>query len=140
MVNSRHGPVHFKDREYILIVYYFSKYVEVIELKSTKSEQVIKHVKSVFARYGIPSKVVTDNGPQFACDSFRKFSMDWDFKHVTSSPLYFQSNGMAERHIQTVKCLMYKACEDRQDPYLALLALRNTPNRPRIRLTSTAAV
>lgn len=44
-----------------------------------------------------------------------------------SSPLYPQSNGMAERHIQTIKNLLRKVLEDNKEVPLALLHYRNTP-------------
>ena len=34
---------------------------------------------------------------------------------------------MAERSVQTIKCLLKKATHDNQDPYIALLDHRNTP-------------
>ena len=49
---------------YVLIVDYFSRYPEVIKLKSTSSKAVIEAVKAVLSRHGIPETVRSDNGPQ----------------------------------------------------------------------------
>ena len=46
---------------------------------------------------------------------------------MTSSPNFPQSNGQAERHVQTVKHLMKKAKRSGRDPHYALLEYRNTP-------------
>ena len=48
-------------------------------------------------------------------------------KHRTSSPLYPQSNGMAEKSVQTMKTLIKKAIHDKRDQYIALLDYQNTP-------------
>ena len=53
--------------------------------------------------------------------------MTWRFKHITSSPRYPRSNGLAERTVQSVKNLLSKALSSQQDPYLAILENRNTP-------------
>ncbi|XP_035223960.1 uncharacterized protein K02A2.6-like [Stegodyphus dumicola] len=84
-------------------------------------------MKSHFARYGIPLIVISDNGPQFASKEFAEFAKKYQFKHITSSPYHPQSNGLAERSVQTAKKLLKKAQADHADPYLALLAHRNTP-------------
>ena len=85
-------------------------------------------MRELFARYGVPEIVVTDNGPQFASSEFSAFSMDWEFKHVTSSPYYAQSNGKAENAVKICKQTMKRAKEARLDIYKALLDVRNTPN------------
>ena len=57
----------------------------------------------------------------------KEFARNWNFEHQTSSPIYAQSNGMAEKCIGTVKSMLKKAIFDGPDPYLALLKYRNTP-------------
>ena len=60
-----------------------------------------------------------DNGPQYDSAEFAKFVKDWEFKHVTSSPLYAQSNGEAERAVQTAKNLL----QMESDPPKAILLI-----------------
>ena len=70
-----------------------------------------------------------DNGPEFSSSEYKQFAKDWDFDHDTSSPEYPQSNGFIERTIQTVNSTLKKALRNNEDPYLAILALRTTPQR-----------
>ena len=85
----------FQWQHYLLLVDYFSRYSEVIRLTSTTSASVISAMKSVFARHGIPSTVVSDNGPQYDSAEMKTFASLYGFKHITSSPHYPQSNGQA---------------------------------------------
>ena len=101
---------HVKKRPYLIAVDYFSKFIEVNYLPSLSPSETIRALKSLFARHGIPEVVRSDNGPQYDSAEFAKFAKYWEFKHVTSSPFYAQSNGEGERAVQT-----------------ALLAYRSTP-------------
>lgn len=119
------GAVLFvlKNNNYLLVVDYFSRYVEIAQLSLTRSTDVIVHLKSMFARHGIPEILVTDNGPQFSGAHMSAFAAEYEFKHVTSNQRYPQSNSKAECAVQTIKNLLKKAA----DPYRALLAYRSTP-------------
>ena len=81
----------------------------------------------MFARYGAPYVLVSDNGPQFASAEFASFARKWGFEHIASSPRYPQSNGKAENAVKTVKRLFTKCRETRQSEFHALLDWRNTP-------------
>ncbi|XP_011874086.1 PREDICTED: uncharacterized protein K02A2.6-like [Vollenhovia emeryi] len=82
---------------YILIVDSYSGFYDVVKLRTTTSESIMKILKHWFSLFGIPKKLISDNGPQFASSEFKKFARQWNFEHVTSSPGYPQSNGLAER-------------------------------------------
>ncbi|CAK1587161.1 unnamed protein product [Parnassius mnemosyne] len=117
----------FGGKQYLLIVDYYSKFVEISLLTNLQSKTVINVMKGIFSRFGIPKKIVTDNGTQFTSDDFKIFSKAWGFEHVTSSPHYPRSNGLAERNVRTVKSILIKSHETGEDWQLALLNFRNTP-------------
>ena len=48
----------WKGSQYLLVIDYFSRYVELSKLYATTSQDVINHMKSIFARHGIPKEVV----------------------------------------------------------------------------------
>ena len=123
-VSADYFTLHTQD--YLLIVDYYSKYPEVIPMATKTAEATIKAMKTIFARHGIPNKLIADNMP-FNSKKFHQFSRQWNFEVITSSPTYPQSNGLAERNVQTVKKLLKKAKEGGNDEALALLELRNTP-------------
>jgi transposase InsO family protein len=112
---------------YLLIVDMFSKFPIVRKLTSISSNTVINHLRSIFEEHGIPQRLVSDNGPQYSAQEFRRFADTYGFEHVTSSPHYPQSNGFVERYVQTIKQLLVKCNETGSDPYLAMLCLRTTP-------------
>ena len=110
----------WKKASFLLVVDYHSRYIEIAKLSRLTSAEVIIHMKLILAQHGIPEKVILDNGPQFSSHKFSQFASTYCFEYG----LYFpQSNGEAERAVQTIKGLLKKA----DDPYAALLAYQNTP-------------
>ena len=118
---------HMDGRDFLLVADYYSKMPFVKSLKTLTSKETIDYVESVFAIHGIPQVIITDNAKQFKSYEFEQFKKQWDFKHVTSSPHYPQSNGFIERMVQTVKNCLKKAKSSKENPQLALLSLRTTP-------------
>ena len=115
-----------RKREYIVLTYYYSDFVEVGELSDTSASTITQFLKEQFSRHGIPDILVSDNGPQFTSHEFHQFSQVWEFQHVTSSPHHHKSNGKAESGVKVSRSLFKKALKDGKDPWLALLD-RNTP-------------
>ena len=88
-------------QDYLVTIDYFSNFWKVDRLPNTKASTTILKLKSRFARYGIPDKVISDNGLQFTADEFIEFSKKWDFEHLTSSPGNSKANGKAESGVKT---------------------------------------
>jgi transposase InsO family protein len=106
---------------------YYSNYFEFVKLGNAKVGTVINHTKSIFARHGIPKKVISDGGPCFIPAEYKLLQQEWGFKHNTSSPYFPKGNGLAERAVQTIKKMLDKAKCSGKDPYWCLLEYRNTP-------------
>ena len=111
-----------KGKNYLVVVDYYSKYIETALLRNKTAGTVIRHLKSIFARHGIPEELISDNMP-FNSKEFHEFAKEWGFRQTTSSPTYAQSNGMSEKAVQTIKRILKKA----DDPYIGLMEYRNTP-------------
>ena len=116
-------------KAYLVIVDYYSGFIELEYLPTTTSKQVITKIKVHCARYGIPRSIISDNGQQFASREFRIFTEKWSIMHTFSAPFHQQANGRAEAAVKTVKTLLRKCRRERCDPYEAMMELRNTPKQ-----------
>lgn len=84
---------------YLLVIDYYSRWIETAKLDQLSANSVIAHTSSIFARHGIPEVVISDNSPQFASESYTRFAKDYGFYHVTSSQYHPGGNGEAERGV-----------------------------------------
>ncbi len=95
------GP--FQGSMFFIAVDAHSKWPEVHALSNTTVQRTLESLRKMFAAHGLPSQIVTDNGPQFVSQEFAVFMKNHGFKHVRSAPYHPASNGLAERFIQTFK-------------------------------------
>ena len=116
-----------KGTQYLLTVDYFSQFPIVKKLQSLHSLSVIKILKEIFTTVGIPRCIVSDGGTQFTSQEFKDFIRDWHIDHRITSPTNAQSNGQAERFVQTAKNSLTKVMEGGEDLHLAILSYIMTP-------------
>ncbi|XP_022796124.1 uncharacterized protein K02A2.6-like [Stylophora pistillata] len=107
------GPL--PSEEYVLVVVdYYSRYFEVDILTSMTSTKVIESLDKIFCTHGLPKSLKTDNGSQFVSDEFQRFLETNDIEHRTSTPLWPQANGEAERQNRSLlKALKIAKAEKR---------------------------
>ena len=71
-------------------------------------------LRSLFARYGLPKIIVTDNGTQFTSSVFESFCRNNGISHKRSAPYHPSTNGEAERFVQSFKTGIKTATGDIQ--------------------------
>ncbi|XP_040164747.1 uncharacterized protein K02A2.6-like [Anopheles arabiensis] len=124
------GPV--EGDYFLIIVDAYSKWPEVIKTSSTTASATIAILRGIFARFGIPVTLVSDNGTQFTSGIFADFCTSNGIQHLRTAPFHPQSNGQAERFVDTFKRAMKKICSDDtslpEAIDLFLQTYRSTPN------------
>lgn len=118
-------------RNFFVLVDSFTKYPEIIMTTTTTSSKTITMLREIFARHGLPKTLVSDNGPQFKSESFELFMRECGVEHLTIAPYHPNSNGQAERFVQTLKRALEKMHSLPTDLALSkfLLQYRSLPNQ-----------
>ena len=124
------GPL--RGMMWIVAIDAHSKWPEVLPFRTTTTAtDTIQALRTVFARYGCPEEIVSDNGPQFTSTDFGSFLEANGIRHRRTAPYHPATNGLAERFVQSFKRAV--AAGSSSDPVQAvadkfLLCYRNTPH------------
>ena len=97
------------------------------KLTSMTGQHITTQCKLIFSKYGWPETAISDNGPCYTAEVFINLMRGYIVNHITSSPHYPQSNGLAVKYVQLVKNLFYKAKEEENDLFICLMVYCNTP-------------
>jgi ribonuclease HI len=94
------GPINPPSGGYIWILAateYFTKWVEAIPLRKATGAAVANFIREhIITRFGIPHKIISDNGTPFVNKDVREVLGHYRIKHRRSTPYYPQGNGQAE--------------------------------------------
>ncbi|XP_065175252.1 uncharacterized protein K02A2.6-like [Sycon ciliatum] len=122
------GP--FQGHMWLIVVDAHSKWPEVLPMSSTTAPATIRRLREVFAQHGLPDQIVSDNGPQFTADEFRRFTEANGITHTFSAPYHPATNGLAERFVRTMKQALRSHSATAPLEFLPrfLLAYRTTPH------------
>ena len=86
-------------------------------MKTTTADSTINALRNIFARYGLPTQVVSDDGPPFQSAEYEQFLGQNDIQRILVSSSHPSSNRLAERFVQTFKYAMESSADDPQALY-----------------------
>ncbi|CAL8992411.1 unnamed protein product [Prunus brigantina] len=130
------GTIHPPSDGYIWILTateYFTKWVEAIPLRKATGAAVSNFIREyIVCRFGIPYKMVTDNGTPFVNKQVSSTLSGYGIKHRRSTPYYPQGNGQAEATNKTILRILSKMVYEYQGSWSvhlpdALWAYRTSP-------------
>ena len=98
------GP--FFGSMWLVYVDAYSKWAGVVQMRTTHAVELVDVLRPLISTFGLPEQFVTDNGPQFVSTEFATYCRLNGIRHIRSAPYRPQTNGEAERFVQTFKQAM----------------------------------
>nr|CAH66330.1 H0813E03.7 [Oryza sativa] len=114
----------------------FTKWIEAVPMGEIKAVNAIKFIKGIFCRYGLPHRIITDNGSQFISADFQDYCIGLGVKICFASVSHPQSNGQVEMAngivLQGIKTRVYDRLMSHDKKWVeelpsVLWAVRTTP-------------
>lgn len=120
------GPI---DGQYLLVsVDAYTKFLDVVITPTISANRTVELCREFFSRYGPPDVLVTDHGTQFTSEQFTTFCKEIQSSHLLSAVNHPQSNGQAEKMVDTVKRVIAKDPDNWKKQLLDFLySYRYTP-------------
>ena len=117
----------------IVAIDYYSKWPEVAFVSEVTTHTVITFLTQLFAREGLPTEIVTDNGVQFVSSEFENFLKELGISHCKASLYYPRANGEVERWNRVLKQTLQIATNQnkpwKEATLELLMAYRATPHQ-----------
>ena len=106
------GPMDSK--MFLVIIDCYSKWPEVEIMKTTSSEAIIEKLRTYFARFGLPSMLVSDNAAYFRSKLIEDYFARNGIKHISGAPGNPRTQGNVENFIGTFKRAMKTMSETKE--------------------------
>ena len=95
---------YVKDQGNILVIFDAgSSWMEAFPAGNRISETVKIYLSQIFAKFGIPKTLVSNNGPEFVSGGLKQWCESLGIKKMESPVYHPRADGLAERAVQTVK-------------------------------------
>lgn len=101
------GPIN--GVSYLVLVDAYSKWPDIVPVTPPTTFRTLQALEQIFNQHGFPETLVSDNGSQFTSREFETFCSRYTISHIRSPPYHPQSNGQAERFVDTFKRALQKS-------------------------------
>jgi type IV secretory pathway VirB4 component len=90
----------------LVVIDDYSKYPLIEFQSSTSTTVTVSNLEKIFAMFGIPETVKSDNGPPFNGKEFHEYAKQAGFHHKKITPLWPQANGEVEAFMKNIKKIL----------------------------------
>lgn len=105
-------PITARGSVYVVVILdAFSKWVEAYAIPDKTAAATTRCLRDFVARFGAPAQCVIDSGSEYQAE-FERAAREFMVDVRRISRMHPQSNGAAEKCVQTFKCALKAYCED----------------------------
>lgn len=94
---SKRGNIYI-----LVIVDSFTKFVSLYPVKSTRTKESVRALRTLFSYFGSPIRLITDRGTSFTSKKFKLFIRSVGAKHILNAVATPRANGQVERYNRTI--------------------------------------
>ena len=99
----------------LVLVDYYSRFYEIMLLRSTVTSKITAVLDEMFCRHGILVTIKTDNGPQFIAAEFEQYCSESGIEHLFTTARWAQASGEVERQNRSLEKRLRIAQAQHQD-------------------------
>ena len=115
--------------KYAIVAIDYSKWPEIAFVSEVTLRTVITFLTQLFAREGLPSEIVSDNGVQFVSSEFEDFLKHWVFPIVRHRSTTLVQMGKLSAGKQTLQIATSQGKDWKEATLELLMAYRSTPHQ-----------
>ncbi|XP_031120931.1 uncharacterized protein LOC116024170 [Ipomoea triloba] len=101
-------PTSFGYKYILVAVDYVSKWVEAVATRTNDSKVVLQFLKDIFARFGTPRAIISDEGTHFCNKLFAGLLKKYGITHKVATPYHPQTSGQVEVSNRQIKGILEK--------------------------------
>ena len=91
-----------KNQNYLVVIDYYSKYIEAIRLNGKSSSDIIGCLNEIFSRHGYPQTLIADNMP-YNYREMKVYATQYGIHIITTSPTYSRPTVLQKRRFTLLK-------------------------------------